>query len=64
MALADLESLAAQVRFLGTLAHVLPWGLAVRPQWQVVDVVIQDEYTHDIVLTQEGTQKALLLDCT
>ena len=64
MALADLESLAAQVRFLGTLARVLPWGLAVRPQWLVVDVVIQDEYTHDIVLGNEADARALVLDCT
>lgn len=64
MALANLESLAAQVRFLGTLARVLPWGLAVQPQWLVVDVVIQDEYTHDIVLGAETDPRALVLDCT
>ena len=64
MALANLASLAAQVRFLGTLARVLPWGLAVQPQWLVVDVIIQDEYTHDIVLGAEADPRALVLDCT
>jgi hypothetical protein len=60
----NLERLAVQVHFLGTLARVLPWGLAVRPQWTVVDVVIQDEYTHDIVLGSDEDPRALILDCT
>lgn len=64
MTLVDLEPLAVQLRFLGTLARVLPWGLAVRPQWIVVDVVIQDEYTHDLVLGTQGDARALVLDCT
>ena len=59
-----IEALTDFLKRLGTLAQVLPWGLSQKPQWMVADVVIQDEYTHDIVLTQEGTQKALLLDCT
>ena len=59
-----IEALTDFLKRLGTLAQVLPWGLSQKPQWVVSDVVIQDEYTHDIVLTQEGTQKALLLDCT
>ena len=49
---------------LGTLAHVLPWGIAQRPQWVVADVVIQDEYTHDVLLCAEGTSQTLVLDCT
>lgn len=62
--LSRFESLAAQVKFLGTLARVLPWGLLQRPNWTVTDVVIQDEYTHDVILgTDEGPQ-ALVLDCT
>ena len=49
---------------LGTLARVIPWGLAQRPQWQVIDVVIQDEYTHDVLLAAEGVPETLVLDCT
>lgn len=49
---------------LGTLAHVLPWGVAQRPQWVVVDVVIQDEYTHDVILAADGEQRTIALDCT
>lgn len=60
----NLEGLAQQVRFLGTLARVLPWGLAIRPQWTVVDVVIQDEYTHDVILGTDADPRTLILDCT
>ncbi len=49
---------------LGTLAKVIPWGLTQHPQWSVVDVVIQDEYTHDVLLCAEGTSQTLVLDCT
>lgn len=49
---------------LGTLAHVLPWGIAQRPQWVVADVVIQDEYTHDVILAAEGVPRTIVLDCT
>ena len=59
-----LEGLATQVRWLGTLARVIPWGMAQRPPWIVADVVIQDEYTHDILLATEGDARVLVLDCT
>jgi hypothetical protein len=49
---------------LGTLAKVLPWGLAQSPPWTVVDVVVQDEFTHDVILGAEGVKEALVLDCT
>lgn len=64
MARDTLEPLAVQVRFLGTLARVLPWGLAQKPEWTVVDVVIQDEFTHDVILGTATDPRALVLDCT
>lgn len=64
MAPASLQSLATQIQFLGTLGRVLPWGLAVQPQWTVVDVVIQDEYTHDVLLGTDADARTLVLDCT
>jgi hypothetical protein len=33
-----------------TLADVIRWGLGQEPQRIVADVVVQDEYTHDIVV--------------
>lgn len=60
-----LEALAKQVKWLGTLGRVIPWGLAQKPPWTVADVIIQDEYTHDIILScEDGRAAILLLDCT
>lgn len=44
---ASLEATAGQHR---TLEEVVRWGLLRRPPAPVVDVVIQDEYTHDVVV--------------
>ena len=33
-----------------TLEHVVRWGLASMPPRLVVDVVKQDEFTHDVVM--------------
>jgi hypothetical protein len=41
---------AEQATRLDTLEDVLRFGLAQRPAWDVLDVVVQDEYTHDVVL--------------
>lgn len=40
---------AAAVR-LDTLEDVLRFGLAQRPPWELVDVIAQDEFTHDVVV--------------
>ena len=50
-------ALAKQIKWLGTLGHVIPWGLAQNPPWIVVDVVVQDEYTHDVILAREGADR-------
>ena len=33
-----------------TLEEVVRWGLLLRPPSLIVDVVVQDEYTHDVVM--------------
>lgn len=61
----SIDALEKQVKWLGTLGHVIPWGLAQNPPWLVADVVIQDEYTHDVILTSQGADgPVLVLDCT
>ena len=37
-------------RSLGLLEDVVRWGLSLSPPTFVRDVVVQDEYTHDVVL--------------
>lgn len=35
---------------LATLEDVLRFGFAQHPAWDVVDVIVQDEFTHDVVV--------------
>jgi hypothetical protein len=35
---------------LATLEDVLRVGLAQQPPWEVVDVIVQDELTHDVIV--------------
>lgn len=48
-----------------SLADAIVVGLGLTPPWSVVDVVIQDEYTHDVVFAPDGPPgPAVVLDCT
>ena len=47
---AQLEGLAAMIARQQTLEDVVRWGLAHTPPRMIVRVVVQDEYTHDVVL--------------
>ncbi len=46
-ALSSIETLVAAQK---TLEDVVRWGLAKRPPCMIELVVVQDEYTHDVVL--------------
>jgi len=48
----------------GSLATAIRAGLARTPAWSVVDVVVQDEFTHDVVFQARPDGPAILLDCT
>jgi hypothetical protein len=41
---------AAPATRLDTLEELLRFGFAQRPAWELVDVVVQDEYTHDVII--------------
>jgi hypothetical protein len=56
-------ALVAALRSLGTLADVIRWGLSRCPERSIVDVVIQDEYTHDVVMDWDGG-RYLVFDTT
>jgi hypothetical protein len=43
-------SLVRDISRLTTLQDVVRWGFSLTPPSDVADVVIQDEYTHDVVL--------------
>ena len=44
-----LEELARALAPLGMLHELIVWGLRSTPPRELVDVVVQDEYTHDVV---------------
>lgn len=56
----------------GSLSSALRVGLAQEPPWQVVEVVVQDEFTHDVVFARMtadgggggGGGAVIVLDCT
>jgi len=33
-----------------TLEDVLAWARAQRPEAEIVDVIVQDEFTHDVIV--------------
>jgi hypothetical protein len=46
-----------------TLDELLRWGIAQRPELMISSVVIQDEYTHDVVLSNAAADIYLVFDC-
>ncbi|MBK9035124.1 MAG: hypothetical protein IPL61_28315 [Myxococcales bacterium] len=63
----DTAAALAGVRACPTLADAIVVGLRLAPPWSVVDVVVQDEFTHDVVFASDGDGDggpALVLDCT
>jgi hypothetical protein len=44
---------------LRTLEDLLRFGFSQAPPWDVVDVIVQDEYTHDVIV--RGPEPAFLV---
>jgi hypothetical protein len=59
-ALAELEAAVASHH---TLEDVVRWGLAHCPPRMIADVVVQDEFTHDVVVPCGG-ERFLVYDAT
>jgi hypothetical protein len=47
---ADHARLMHELGALETLGQVLRWTLAQEPRGEFVNVVVQDEYTHDVIV--------------
>lgn len=62
----DIDAVRARFAACGTLADALVAGLRLSPPWAICDVVVQDEYTHDLVFQADGAPDgpAIVLDCT
>lgn len=61
-----MDDIRARFAACGTLAEAIVGGLRMKPPWAIVDVVVQDEYTHDLVFQADGAHRgpAIVLDCT
>lgn len=46
------------------LGEAILVGLRQTPAWEVVEVIVQDEYTHDVILQGAPDGPAVVLDCT
>jgi hypothetical protein len=46
----EARALARELGGLGSLHALVRWGLGRDPQLVVADVVVQDEFTHDVVM--------------
>lgn len=60
---ATLAAIAEAIEGHSTLARVVQWGLVATPERVIVDVVVQDEFTHDVVL-QWSDDRYLVYDAT
>jgi hypothetical protein len=49
-----LAALKTELKGLTILQDVIRWGFSQKPPSNVADVVIQDEFTHDVVLPWRG----------
>lgn len=51
---ADVRARAELAIRLDTLEEVLHFAFAQRPPWELADVVVQDEFTHDVIVQGPG----------
>jgi hypothetical protein len=59
----ELGALRRELEPLGSLHALIQWGLRRDPALVVADVVVQDEYTHDVLLPY-GDGRFLVFDTT
>lgn len=64
MTLAVIDELRDAFARCASLADAILVGLRRTPSWMVVDVVIQDEFTHDVIMLGAPDGPAIVLDCT
>ncbi len=57
------DAILGEVRELSTLDGVIRWAHARTPAAEFVDVVVQDEFTHDVVV-RAGSHVFLAFDTT
>jgi hypothetical protein len=55
----EYNAILAELRRFSSLATVIPWALSREPRAEFVDVVVQDEFNHDVILHISSTEFAV-----
>jgi len=50
----DVAARAAAATRLETLEDLLGFAFAQRPPWELAEVIVQDEFTHDVIVREPG----------
>ena len=46
----ECQAILTELQRFSSLATVIPWALSREPRAEFVDVVVQDEFNHDVIL--------------
>ena len=57
-----IRELRSELATLPTLADVLAWARGRQPPMSILDIVTQDEYTHDVVVSSGSDEIYLAFD--
>ncbi len=49
------DALLTEVGALSTLGAVIRWSLVQQPRAEFVDVIVQDEFNHDVIVRVSGS---------
>jgi hypothetical protein len=53
------RAILTELQRFSSLATVIPWALSCEPRAEFVDVVVQDEFNHDVILRISSTEFAV-----
>jgi hypothetical protein len=56
------QRLADSSRRVTTLDELIRWGLLQSPELMITSVVVQDEYTHDVIVSDKSASVFLVYD--
>jgi hypothetical protein len=56
----ECNAILAELQRFSSLATVIPWALSREPQAEFLDVIVQDEFHHDVILRISSTVFAVL----
>ena len=55
----QIDTILAELQSFSSLATVIPWAMSRQPRAEFVDVVVQDEFNHDVIVRIASTVYAV-----